>query len=119
MITDAAEAEWLDEPEPPQTGPATRRPWLTPEVAAARQEDPGFAEILGRARAKARQEPYDPAKHHPYRARGRSIRDVAPEVDEQLQAVIQRFSERGARWRDSVPARREPAVETTRHLRAL
>lgn len=45
--------------------PSLPIPLLPGEVLAARSEDPGFADVLGRARARAKNEAYDPTIHHP------------------------------------------------------
>ena len=108
----------LPEPEPEIVGPCSRVPYLTEEMLAARLEDPGFAEVLGRARARARSEEYRPERHHPHRSVGRGEFRVDPEAMENLEAIRERFAARGARWRE-VPAEREAAIESTRHLKAL
>jgi len=114
-------AEPLDdapEPEPEVAGPHSRLPFNPPELLVARMEDPSFAEVMGRARAKARHEEYRPERHHPYRGVGRRIVREDTEAAANLAEVIARFGAKGAKWRPVEPER-EKAVETTRHLRAL
>lgn len=69
---------------------------LPAEVRQAREEDPEFAEILGRARAHARNETYTPARHHPDRKR-RGDGHVNPEHIQKMYELIDEWMERGKR----------------------
>ena len=99
-------------------GPCSPVPYLCGEVLSGRLEDPSFAETLGRARALARREPYDPERHHPWRGVRRGEFRVDPAEEAALEKLLERFSARGARWR-SVTPERESAVDGARHLRVI
>ncbi len=94
---DHVEEETPPAVKPEVLGPCSPVPFLPPDLMAARLEDPEFGEVLGRARALAKGEPYDPAKHYPHRPTGRSLTRVTPEVEERIQAVIERFNGRARR----------------------
>jgi hypothetical protein len=79
------------------TGPVSRLPLLPPEVRAARAEDPTFAEVLGRARAKARRAEYRPEAHYPYRYAGPSHDRVNPVHVEKMAALVEKWERRGER----------------------
>jgi hypothetical protein len=79
-------------PQPDE--PEDKPPPLPPEVQRARAEDERFAETLGRARAKARGEEYDPEIHHPDRFVSRY--DVKPEAERALAEILERYRTRGA-----------------------
>lgn len=64
------------------------------EVRTAMEEDPDFADDLGRARARLMRVEYDPSVHHPYRRR-RAF-DVPDGFEERMAQVIDRFRARGA-----------------------
>ena len=100
-------------------GPHSRVPFVCGDTMAARLEDPQFAEVLGRARAKARHEEYDPARHHPWRGVGRGRWAVDPEAQANLSEIIARFAAKGGKWKPEVPPEREKAVEQARHLRLI
>lgn len=80
-------------------GPHSVLPILPPEVAAARAEDPEFAEVMARARAKARERPYTPERDYPYR--GRRGDDAKPEeyepTSDGVDELLERWSKRGER----------------------
>lgn len=100
-------------------GPHSRVPFVCGDTMAARLEDPAFADVLGRARARAKMDEYDPAKHHPWRGVGRGEFRVDPQAEANLRDVIARFAAQGAKWRPAVEPQRDQAVEKTRHLRLL
>lgn len=72
-----------------------RTHWLPAEVERARAEDPEFAEVMGRARAKARGVPYDPAVHHPDVVWTDFDGRVSREHLEKMYALIDAWTERG------------------------
>lgn len=67
---------------------------LPAEVRLSREEDPEFAELLGRVRARARNETYTPARHHPDRKR-RGSDYVNPDDLQKMYELIDRWMERG------------------------
>lgn len=74
--------------------PHSHLPLLPPEVVAARFEDPHFAEVLGRARARARDEEYRPQVHYPHRYGGhRAKADTAN--DEKVEKLRADWMARG------------------------
>lgn len=70
------------------------------EVEKARREDPEFAEVLARARALARNEPYNQELHGPFDVRIKPRRERLQEViasdgqPEKLAALLHRFAAR-------------------------
>lgn len=68
------------------------------EVARARAEDPGFAEVLARKRAMARRETYSPEKHGPFERtlvpRAERVADSKIHID--VAAILARFAAKGA-----------------------
>jgi len=97
--------------------PSCPLPPLPTEVARARAEDPGFAEVLGRARATARGVEYDPEIHHPNAPRGAGHDHVTPEHIERMYELIDRWTDRGAGVRHlrALPSDR-PGVRRVREL---
>lgn len=73
--------------EKPAEYPFSDLPLLPAEVVRSREEDPSFAEVLGRARARIAGVEYDPAKHYPHRP-GAGKMDVPQELAEKVQALI-------------------------------
>lgn len=64
-----------------------RKPFVPSEVAAARAEDPEFAGVLERARAKARQDPdYVPSEERERRLL---------EAERRMEELIERFNAHG------------------------
>lgn len=87
---------------------------LPPDVIAARLEDPSFAEVLGRCRARVRREGYDPERHYPYRGKlgfAKVPVIVDREANERMAKLIEEWTTRGDQ-----PNR---YIEDRRHLRAL
>lgn len=76
--------------------PSSVVPMPPAEVVRARVEDPTFAEVLGRARAKARGVEYDPELHHPNRPRSNAADWVNPQRVDAMNALIDRWLERGS-----------------------
>lgn len=78
------------EPETTEEAPVSPLPnvpnfeLLAPEVQAALLEDPGFVEVMARARAKIRQEEY------------RSVH--TPDDDEKLEELLANWESRGSRY---------------------
>jgi hypothetical protein len=72
------------------------------EVARARAEDPGFAEVLARKRAMARNETYTPERHGPFvrTAVPRAERVPETRVNIDVAAVLARFTEKGRPVKD-------------------
>lgn len=66
-----------------------------PEVASSIEEDPAFRETLGRARARARRQQYDPELHDPYLVR--TDYEPTAEASEGVRAIIEEWSSRGGR----------------------
>lgn len=95
------------------------------EVLNARREDPDFAEVMGRARARARGEDYDPDLHHPDRGLVRAGAKLDPENLASLYELIDRWMDRRvepAPYRPQAAAPQEARpqpVPPRRHLRAL
>lgn len=85
MSTAEESFDWVEE-EPEY--PKARLPIFPTEVVQARQEDPEFGEVLGRARAKALQVEYDPVLHYPFRPAGKSHDRVTPESARKLERLM-------------------------------
>ncbi len=77
--------------------PHSHLPIHPPEVRAARLEDPAFAEVMGRARAKALRTEYRPEVHYPFRPVGKSVDRANPAHDERLAELLERWTRRGER----------------------
>lgn len=91
----SAESEFpIWEEEEPEY-PSVRLPLFPTEVVQARQEDPDFGEVLGRARAKALQVEYDPVLHYPFRPAGKSHDRVSPEGASKLEELLWKWDGRG------------------------
>jgi hypothetical protein len=81
--------------------PHSRLPLLPSEVQKAREEDPGFAEIFGRAVARARGVEYQPELHYPYRGyRGDLPTSEREQAHEELRDLVDRWSKRWFRSPD-------------------
>lgn len=79
------------------TAPHSHLPAFPPEVVRARQEDPGFGEVLGRGRAKARRTEYEPTRDYPYRPAGKSIERVDAAAEAKKAELIKRWGDRAPR----------------------
>jgi hypothetical protein len=90
--------------------PHSRLPLLPPEVVRARLEDPHFAEVLGRVRAKIRRQEYQPELHYPHRP-GAGLPGASSENEDRLVDLMDKWRERGNQW--------SRTVENRRHLRAV
>jgi hypothetical protein len=87
--------------------PSCPLPLHPEEVVRARAEDPAFAEVLGRARAKARGVEYDPTIHHPNAPRSGIHDRVKPEHEAAAEALRAEWETRGG-------GRRNPYLELMR-----
>lgn len=85
-----------DQAKPEEVYESSRLPLLPPDVVKCRLEDPGFAEILGRARAKGRNEEYRPEIHFPYRPGGTRANEQSSDED-QVEKTLQKWEARGNR----------------------
>lgn len=75
----------------------THLPLHPPEVVAARAEDPAFGEVLGRARAKARDAAYDPERDYPWRPAGATHDRVSPRAARRMEKLMEEWERRGER----------------------
>lgn len=101
----------------PRKGPLLTGP---DEVAKARAEDPDFEVTLAKARARARNETYNPERHGPHKPVPIRKRDTAPEPikqDGNLSEVIARFLDKGSKSR--IVAEESDHQPKNPYLRAL
>jgi hypothetical protein len=88
----SAEQQAAKQEAPPQPDPAPA-PFVG-EAERIRAEDPDFPVVLAKVRARHRGEEFDPEKHMPKEGK-RRIDQVPKRVEEELEAIIQRFAQRG------------------------
>jgi hypothetical protein len=77
-----------------QPDPAPAPAPFVGEAERVRAEDPDFPVVLAKVRARHRGEEFDPEKHMPKEGK-RPIDQVPKSVEEDLEAIIGRFAQRG------------------------
>jgi hypothetical protein len=87
------------------------------EVQRARAEAPEFAEVIGRARARARGVAYDPEQHHPDLGHRSPEQRASAEHDEKLRELLKRVKARATGAPRQNPYLR-PAPEQLDYLEA-